>query len=191
MTQVVQTLQKKCLLAVILLLSTGLLFGQDKAQQIDNLLGKYHEYDQFNGSVLVADDGKVIFSDGYGMANMEYDIPNRPNTKHRLGSITKQFTAALILQLVEQGKLELDKPISTYLPDYKGPAADVVNIHHLLTHSSGIPSYTSFPDFFEEQSRDPASPGEFVKRFADSTLQFIPGRNLLIIIPGIFCWVIS
>lgn len=177
MTQVVQILQKNCLLAVILLWGTGMLSAQDKAQQIDNLLSKYHEYDQFNGSVLVAEDGEVIFSDGYGMANMEYDIPNRPETKHRLGSITKQFTAALILQLVEEGKLELDKPISTYLPDYKGPAADVVTIHHLLTHSSGIPSYTSFPGFFEEQSRDPASPAEFVKVFSDSTLQFTPGEK--------------
>ncbi len=154
-----------------------MLFAQDKAQQIDNLLSKYHEYGQFNGSALVADDGEVILSDGFGMANMEHDIPNRPDTKHRIGSITKQFTAALILQLVEEGKLELHKPISTYLPNYEGPAADVVTLHHLLNHSSGIPSYTSFPGFFEEKSRDPASPAEFVKTFADSTLQFTPGEK--------------
>ncbi|MFD2517699.1 serine hydrolase [Salinimicrobium flavum] len=178
MKKVIQHLQKTALLAGgFLFLSTGILFAQDKARQIEDLLNKYHEYGQFNGSVLVADDGEVIFSDGFGMANMEYDIPNQPDTKHRLGSITKQFTAALILQLVEQGKLELDKPISTYLPDYKGPAADVVTIHHLLTHSSGIPSYTSFPGFFQEQSRDPSSPEEFVKTFSDSTLQFTPGER--------------
>ncbi|MGB7841664.1 MAG: serine hydrolase domain-containing protein, partial [Salinimicrobium sp.] len=152
-------------------------FAQNKAQKIEELLNKYHDYGQFNGSVLVANEGEVIFADGYGMANMEYDIPNAPDTKHRLGSITKQFTAALILQLVEQGKLELDQPISKYLPDYKGPAANKVTIHHLLTHSSGIPSYTSFPGFFEETSRDPYSPEEFVKTFADSTLQFTPGEK--------------
>lgn len=155
------------------------LFAQSKAQQIENLVKKYHEYEQFNGSVLVAHEGEVIYTDGFGMANMEYDIPNEPNTKHRLGSITKQFTAALILQLAEQGKLELHKPISTYLPDYKGPAADKVTIHHLLNHSSGIPSYTSFPGFFEEHSRDPYSPKDFVKKFADSTLQFTPGEKFL------------
>ena len=152
-------------------------FAQNKAQKIEELLNKYHDYDQFNGSVLVANDGEVIFADGFGMANMEYDIPNAPDTKHRLGSITKQFTATLILQLVEQGKLELDQPISKYLPDYKGPAADKVTIHHLLTHSSGIPSYTSFPGFFDEYSRDPSTPEEFVKTFADSTLQFSPGEK--------------
>lgn len=177
MKQIFQTLQKKGFLAAILVLSTGTLFAQDKFEQIENLLNKYHEYGQFNGSALVADDGQVIFSDGFGMANMEYDIPNRPDTKHRLGSITKQFTAALVLQLVEEGKLELDKPISAYLPKYDGPASEVVTIHHLLTHSSGIPSYTSFPGFFQEKSRDPASPAEFVKTFADSTLQFDPGER--------------
>lgn len=152
-------------------------YAQSKAQKIENLFKQYHEYDLFNGSVLVADDGEVIFSDGFGMANMEYDIPNEPDTKHRLGSITKQFTATLILQLVEQGKLELNQPISKYLPNYKGPAADKVTIHHLLNHSSGIPSYTSFPGFFDEFSRDPYSPKEFVKTFADSTLQFTPGER--------------
>ncbi|GAB2775556.1 serine hydrolase [Salinimicrobium soli] len=153
------------------------IFAQTKAQKIEELLNKYQEYGQFNGSALVAEDGKIILSKGFGMANMEYDIPNKAETKHRLGSITKQFTATLIMQLVQEGKLELDKPISTYLPDYKGPAADKVTIHHLLTHSSGIPSYTSFPGFFQEYSRDPYSPKEFVKTFADSTLQFAPGEK--------------
>lgn len=180
MKRKVQHLQKTVLLAgVFLFLSTGILSAQSKAEQIEDLLSKYHEYEQFNGSVLVADDGKIIFSDGFGMANMEHDIPNTPETKHRIGSITKQFTAALILQLAEQGKLELDQPISTYLPNYEGPAADVVTIHHLLTHSSGIPSYTSFPDFFEEVSRDPKSPEELVKTFSDSILQFTPGERFV------------
>ena len=69
------------LTACFLFLSTGILFGQEKSQQIKDLLSKYHEYGQFNGSVLVANDGEVIFADGYGMANMEHDIPNRPRYK--------------------------------------------------------------------------------------------------------------
>lgn len=168
------------------LLATGVLFlftlisvAQSKSEMIEELMEKYSEYEQFNGSVLVAENGEVIYKDGLGLANMEFDIPNEPDTKHRLGSITKQFTAMLILQLVEDGKLELDKPISKYLPDYKGPAADSVTVHHLLNHSSGIPSYTSFPGFFEKQSRDPYTPGEFVKTFSDSTLQFTPGEKFV------------
>src|SRR6478672_1905352 len=83
-------------------------FAQDKAAKIDEMLSLYQKYGQFNGSALVADHGKVIYKKGFGLANMEWDIPNAPDTKFRLGSITKQFTATLILQLVEQGKIKLD-----------------------------------------------------------------------------------
>ncbi|WP_081212135.1 serine hydrolase [Salegentibacter sediminis] len=170
---------KDLLLPGVLFLFTLISAAQSKPEMIEELMEKYSEYQQFNGSVLVAENGNVIYKDGLGLANMEFNIPNEPDTKHRLGSITKQFTAMLVLQLVENGKLELDKPISEYLPEYTGPAADKVTIHHLLTHSSGIPSYNSFPGFFENQSRDPYTPGEFVKTFADSTLQFTPGEKFV------------
>lgn len=87
-------------------------FAQTKADKIDQLISKYVEYGKFNGSVLVANKGEVIFKKGYGMANMEWDMPNAPNTKHRLGSITKQFTAMLILQLAQDGKLDLQASIT-------------------------------------------------------------------------------
>ncbi len=151
--------------------------GQTKTEQLDELLNLYTEYGQFNGSVLVSEKGEVIYKRGFGMANMEWDIPNQSNTKHRLGSITKQFTAMLILQLVEQGKLKLDVPIVTYLPDYPKSSGEKITIHHLLTHTSGIPNYTSFPNFFKNESRNPYSPQEFVKVFADSTLDFTPGEK--------------
>ncbi len=93
-------------------------YAQSKIDKLDKLVSAYAEYGKFNGSVLVAEKGKVIYKKGLGLAEMEWNIPNQPDTKHRLGSITKQFTAMLIMQLVEQGKLKLDVPISTYLPDY-------------------------------------------------------------------------
>lgn len=137
----------------------------------------YTEYGQFNGSVLVAEDGEVLYKNGFGKANMEWDISNAANTKHRLGSITKQFTAMLILQLVEEGKLNLEAPITTYLTDYPKETGDKVTLHHLLTHSSGIPNYTSFPKFFEETSRDPYTPTEFISKFKDMELEFTPGEK--------------
>ena len=82
------------------------------ADQIDELLGIYQRLGLFNGSVLVADQGEVVIKKGYGLANMEWDIPNSPDTKFRLGSNTKQFTATLILPLVEQGHIELDAPVT-------------------------------------------------------------------------------
>ncbi|MDB4293593.1 serine hydrolase, partial [Maribacter sp.] len=110
------------ILFLVLLCTMG--FAQTKVEQIEELLGTYEAYGKFNGSVLVADQGKVIYKKGFGMANMEWDIPNQPNTKHRLGSITKQFTAMLILQLVAEGKLDLQAPITTYLPDYPKASGD-------------------------------------------------------------------
>ncbi|HEY6046768.1 MAG TPA: serine hydrolase domain-containing protein [Pyrinomonadaceae bacterium] len=82
--------------------------AQGRAAKIDQLLSLYAKYGQFNGAALVSDNGKIIYKKGFGLANMEWNIPNAPDTKFRLGSITKQFTATLILQLVEQGKIKLD-----------------------------------------------------------------------------------
>ena len=152
-------------------------FSQTKVEQIEELISTYEEYGKFNGSVLVSDQGKVIYKKGFGMANMEWDIPNQPNTKHRLGSVTKQFTAMLILQLVAEGKLDLQAPISNYLSDYPKASGDIITSHHLLTHTSGIPNYTSFPKFMEDQSRNPCTPEEFVKTFAGKALDFTPGEK--------------
>ena len=152
-------------------------YGQAKVDKLDKLISAYAEYGKFNGSVLVAEKGKVIYKKGFGLADMEWNIPNQPDTKHRLGSITKQFTAMSIMQLVEQGKLKLDVPISTYLPDYPKKNGDVITIHHLLTHSSGIPNMTSFPGFVKDVMRNSYSPVQLVNMSADSTLQFKPGER--------------
>jgi CubicO group peptidase (beta-lactamase class C family) len=162
---------------VITVLMTPYAFSQNKAEKIDVLMRLYVENRDFNGTVLVAENGKVIFKKGYGMANMEWNIPNTPDTKFRLGSVTKQFTAFLIMQLVDQGKLKVSEKVTTYLPDYPKANGDKITIHHLLTHTSGIPNYTSFPRFFENDSRDPATPAAFVKRFSDLPLDFEPGTK--------------
>src|SRR5262249_38776352 len=96
------------LIAVLSILSArASVLAQDKAAKIDELMKTYNTYRQFNGAVLVAENGKVIFKKGYGMANMEWNIPIETDTKFRLGSITKQFTSMLILQLVQEGKIKL------------------------------------------------------------------------------------
>ncbi len=165
------------LIVTILLVATNVSFGQDKGNKIYKLMSLYSEYGQFNGSILVAENGKVIYKKGFGMANMEWEISNKPDTKHRLGSVSKQFTALLILKLVEEGKLKLNIPISTYLPDYPKKSADIITLHHLLTHTSGIPNYTSFPNFFKDVSRNPFTPEIFVKQFCELPLQFTPGEK--------------
>lgn len=154
-------------------------FGQDKASKIDSLVSLYHKYGQFNGSVLVADNGKVLYEKGFGLANMEWNVPNTPDTRFRLGSITKQFTATLILQLVEQGKIKLDGKLIDYLPDYRKDTGEKVTIHNLLSHTSGIPSYTSLPGFFQNVSRNPYTVDEFIKKYASGDLEFEPGTKFV------------
>lgn len=149
--------------------------AKDHATEIEKLISAYHDNGQFNGSVLVAEKGVPILRQGFGMANMEWEIPNGPDTKFRIGSVTKQFTAALIMQLVEEGEIKLDEPITTYLTDYRKDTGDKVTTHHLLNHTSGIPSYTT-GEFFQKYSRDSYELDEFVKRFASGDLEFEPGE---------------
>jgi D-alanyl-D-alanine carboxypeptidase len=107
---------------------------------------------QFSGSVLVAKDGVPVFRQSSGLANREWDVPNTPDTKFRIGSNTKQFTATAVLQLAEAGKLAIDDPVSKYYADAP-PAWKDITIKHLLTHTSGIPSYTAIPHFFSGDAR--------------------------------------
>ena len=161
-------------------------FAQDKAGKIDQLISLYNKYGQFNGSALVADNGKVIYQKGVGLANMEWNIPNTSETKFRLGSITKQFTATLILQLVEQGKIKLDGKLIDYLPDYRQDTGAKITIHNLLSHTSGIPSYTSLPGFFTNVSRNPFAVDDFIKKYASGDLEFEPGTRFVYSNSGYF-----
>lgn len=169
--------RKWLVLMLITLTSIQFSFSQSKTEKIDELLNLYQEYHKFNGSALVAENGKIVYKSGKGMANMEWDIENQSDTKHRLGSISKQFTAMLILQLASEGKVDLQAPISNYLPDYPNDHNPEITTHHLLTHTSGIPNYTAFSGFFKDMSRDPYTPEEFVKKFSDKKLDFTPGEK--------------
>ena len=133
--------------AIVLLAVQTSVLAQDKAAKIDEVMTAANKYRLFNGSVLVAENGKVIYKKGLGLAQMEWNIPNTADTKFRLGSITKQFTSALILQLVEQGKVKLDSKISEYLPAYRKDIGDKVTVHQLLNHTSGLcPEVTGAPN---------------------------------------------
>ncbi|MCM3904832.1 MAG: serine hydrolase [Pyrinomonadaceae bacterium] len=96
----------------------------------------------FSGAVLVAHDGRPVFREGYGLANHELSVTNTPKTRFRLGSVTKQFTAAAILLLEERGKLKVADPVNKYLSDWP-KAWNKVTIHHLLSHTGGLPRLTT------------------------------------------------
>jgi CubicO group peptidase (beta-lactamase class C family) len=118
---------------------------KDIASLLDNYMQAQVNVNEFTGTVLVAKKGKIIYEKAFGLADREWNIPNTIQSKFEIGSITKQFTAACILQLAEQGKLSLDDKLSKYFADF--PKADSVTIHMLLNHTSGIKDFTGVPEF--------------------------------------------
>ncbi len=145
------------------------------AAQVDDYLGGLVKQNRFSGAVLVARDGRVLLSKGYGFANLELEVPNTPQTRFRLGSITKQFTAAAIMLLQERGLLNVQDSVCKYVENC--PAVwQPVTIHNLLTHTSGIPNLTAFPDYQKTMALPTTLP-ETIARFRDKPLEFKPGER--------------
>lgn len=142
------------------------------ADEVEALVEAYHAADRFNGSALVSDGGDVVWAGGVGVANAEWTVPNTADTRFRIGSVTKQFTAALVLQLMEQGLVDLHVPVSTYVPEV--PVDERITTHHLLTHTSGLFNYTSLPDLSEFMGIE-HTPAEVMARIEDKPLDFEPG----------------
>ena len=150
---------------------------EQKTEKINQYLQEFYKLKQFNGTVLVAQKGKLLFEKGYGFANFEWDIPNTTDTKFRIASITKQFTAMLIMQYVQQGTITLNAPITKYLKEYRADTGNKMTIHHLLSHTAGLPNYLGLPEFRQQKSRLPYAVDEFVKKFCSEDLEFEPGTQ--------------
>jgi CubicO group peptidase (beta-lactamase class C family) len=155
----------------------GHTFAQDHAAKIDEFVQLYYDLGRFNGSVLVAERGEIIYKKGLGLANMEWDIPNEPDTKFRIASMSKQFTAMLIMQLVEEGKIELDGRLAGYLPQFRRDTAEKVTIHHLLTHTSGLPDYSDAPGFWNQLMRHSMTPEFVLDSLSSGDRDFEPGTE--------------
>ncbi len=151
--------------------------AQSKKEKLDEIMKAYHSYNMFDGSVLVAENGKVIYKSSFGFANREWNIPNTTDTKFMIGSVSKPFTAVLMLIQVQKGLINLDKTISDYLPEFSGKPAAKVTIRQLLNHTSGMPNYDIVKDFFPRISRQNFTREEYVKIYMDSALAFEPGTK--------------
>ena len=146
------------------------------AQRADALVKPYLDAKLFSGPILVAHRGRPVFRRAYGLANREWGVPNTPETRFRVGSITKQFTAAAILKLAEAGRLNLDDPIRRFYPE--APAAwDRVTIRMVLTHGSGIPSYTNLPDYYARIQRLEMTPARDRRADFGQAALFEPGKG--------------
>lgn len=127
-------------------------------------------------AVLVARDGKIVFQEGFGFADLANKTQVTPETKFRIGSISKQFTAAAMVRLAEEKKLSLDDSLSKYFPDF--PNGEEIKLHQLLTHTSGIHSYTGKPEFLS-RVRQPIEPAKLIEWFRDDKPDFAPGQGYL------------
>lgn len=169
---------KSCLLIVVLFaLVIYSSIAQSKKEKLDELMKAYHGFNMFDGSVLVAENGKVIYKDAFGMANREWDIPNTTDTKFMIGSVSKPITSILMLIQVQKGLISLDKTISDYIPEYSKKNGSRITIRQLLGHASGMPNYDIIKDFFPRISRQNVTREDYMKLYMDSTLVFEPGKS--------------
>jgi CubicO group peptidase (beta-lactamase class C family) len=148
---------------------------QAMAERIDAIIAPLYKADAPGATIIVVKDGKTVFRKAYGMADLARQITLTPETTMRIGSITKQFTAAAILLLADEGKLALTDDITKYLPDYPAQGKKIT-IEHLLTHTSGVASYTSKPDYIANMAKD-LTVAELIDSFKNDTLDFEPGSN--------------
>ena len=151
--------------------------ANDLSARLDQAASAFQANRHFMGTVLVAKGGHILLEKPYGMANLEWNVPNTVDAKFRLGSITKQFTATAILQLAEQHKLSVQDPACNYF-DSCPEAWKKITIHQLLSHTSGIRSYTDEKDFDKPPSiRIPKTPAEILLLSKDKPLEFDPGTK--------------
>ena len=149
--------------------------GPDRVAALDQLCQATMDTGLFSGAVLVADKGKVIYKEAFGLANREWEIPNTTDTKFRLASVSKQFCSMLVMQLVQEDKLSLEDPITKHLPYYRKDTGDKITVHHLLSHQSGIKDYTASFDYRSTISRLPFDPDEFIQLHCSGDLLHEPG----------------
>lgn len=142
---------------------------------LENYVEGYEERGYFNGTLLLAKDNQILLQKAMGYANLEHSVKNTTKTRFRIGSITKGFTAMAVLLLCEKGLLRLEDPIQLYLEDVA--YEDRVTIHHLLTHTSGIPSFTSLPDYWATTMRLPTTLQQIVRSIARLPLDYAPGTR--------------
>jgi CubicO group peptidase (beta-lactamase class C family) len=146
------------------------------ANPYEEILTSAYADDAPGAAALVAKGGEIVFLDAAGMADLELGVPLAPDMVFEIGSITKQFTAAAIMMLAEEGKLSISDPITRYLPDYP-PYGDGITVEHLLTHTSGIVSYTGIPGYMATEVRRDLPVEDLIDVFKDLPVEFAPGER--------------
>jgi len=167
---------KLCYSILFMVFAANVARGQ--ANRVDKVIDSCIAKRNFNGAVLIAQNGKISYLKYTGLANRHYNIPFSDKTRFQIFSVTKTFTAVLIMQLYEQGKINLDSTIATYYPEYKGEAAHKVTIRNLLTYSSGRYLKEMDPKFIPEAYDQNLWPVDtFINRYCSEKLIDTPGAK--------------
>lgn len=161
-------------LLLVRLLSVEGDVGSDLTRRVDAYVGPYVRSRNFSGAVLIAHGDRVLVRKAYGLANEELGVPNAPETRFHIASVSKSFTAAAVLRLEEQGRLRVQDPLARFVPDYQG--GDRITLHHLLAHTSGIRNVNQLPGY-DERSRQPWTLEQIVGWFRNEPLEFEPGSR--------------
>ena len=163
----------------LLLIISAQVFAQHPTfNKIDRLLNSYFEKEYFMGNVLVAENGNIIYRKSFGLANIEWNVPNRPEGIFNIASVTKVFVGTITMQLMQEGKIKPADKISDFLPYYRKDIGKLVTIHQLLTHSSGIPNYLQKPGFMQKDIRmRMESVKDFIIKYCSNDLEFEPGSK--------------
>lgn len=166
-----------CLIAILCICKFNVASAQqdDIQKKVDEYIDAHIQMNQFSGSILIAKNDQIVVNKGYGFANYGFVIKNNSETKFRIASLTKGFTAVAILQLEEKGLLNIDDKLQKYIPDY--PRGDEISIKHLLTHTSGVPNHTEFDDFDKERRVFGYNILETIETFQSRPLEFTPGEK--------------
>jgi len=162
-------------ITVMLIFAALSSFCQTQTASLDSLVSRYANLSRFNGSVLVAKGETILLNKGYGYRNVADKIANDENSIFQLGSITKQFTSAVILKLQAEKKLNVKDKLSKYFPKF--PKADSITIEQLMLHTSGIYSYTNDAKFMETEVTKPANREKMMALFKDKPFDFSPGQG--------------
>ena len=166
---------KKITVVIAMLWTFQLSFTQELTAKLDTLISAYNRLYKFNGSVLVEKSGTILLDKGYGYRNASDKVLNNEQSIYQLGSVTKQFTSAIILKLQEEKKLSVKDKLSKYFPQY--PKGDSITIEQLLTHTSGIYNYTNDGTFMANEITKPTNRDKIMALFKDKPLDFSPGTG--------------
>ena len=166
---------KKVALTAILIAAPLLQANAANEKDYDEILARYVETTGPGVAVIVTKNGDTLYKQARGLANIELQVPIKTDTVFRLGSITKQFTGAAIMMLVEQGKLFLSDDLHKYVPDFP-TEGNKVTIKHLLTHTSGIANYTQDAKIMAKESKTPTTLDAMIKRFAEHPMALKVGE---------------